>query len=81
MRKFLSELAPIELAAEILALICLIIYIVMIAKGMAQQMLFMIGIILILNGVGCIRRNPSNFKTSSALGLIVILINVFLLFK
>lgn len=81
MKKFLSELAPIELAAEILAFICLIIYIVMIAKGMAQQMLFMIGIILILNGVGCIRRNPSNFKTSSALGLIVILINVFLLFK
>lgn len=81
MKKFLSELAPIELAAEILAFICLIIYIVMIAKGMAQQMLFMIGIILILNGVGCIKRNPSNFKTSSALGLIVILINVFLLFK
>lgn len=81
MKKFLSELAPIELAAEIAAFICLIIYIVMIAKGMAQQMLFMIGIILILNGVGCIKRNPSNFKTSAAFGLIVILINVFLLFK
>lgn len=81
MKKFLSELAPIELAAEIAAFICLVIYIVLLVKGKGQEMLFVLGIILILNGVGCIKRNPSNFKTSAAFGLIIILINLFLLFR
>lgn len=71
-----NELSAIEKAAEILAFICLIIYVWFIFSGKGAKMLFVLGLILVLNGIGCVKRNPSNCRISVLCGIIVAAISI-----
>lgn len=73
LKQFWSELAPVEKIAELCALF-LLLYLLIFARGNSHRMVLIVGLILICNGVGCIKRNPSNFKTSLIAGAIVIII-------
>ena len=71
-----SELSGIEKAAEILAFICLVVSVYFIFNGKGAKMIFVLGLILVFNGIGCVRRNPSNCRISVLCGIIVAAIGI-----
>lgn len=76
MKNFWNELTLIEKLAEIIAFCLLVVYIYFISTGRGAAMLFVLGLILCFNGLGCIKRNPSNCRISVLCGIIVIFISV-----